>query len=143
VSKNLEMVVTANPSITLAGQKVPHLQVAPRMPWICRQNVLSLVEPQIEQLVGGDLWCTLMPVPILQPMMPWKQPGGSYEDLCGPLNFVTAWQSGLRTIWSSGYCDGAYAYEIRAKLEWSTLFRQDAKTWRRMALKSLWPHQTV
>jgi gamma-glutamyltranspeptidase/glutathione hydrolase len=53
VSKDLEMVVTANPLATLAGEKILQAGGTAVDAMVAIQNVLGLVEPQSSGLGGG------------------------------------------------------------------------------------------
>ena len=97
VSKNREMVVTANPLATAAGEKILKIGGSVADAMVAVQAVLGLVEPQSSGLGGGAFVVyydaatgTTTTIDARE-----KAPAAATEDRFAGLGFFAAWQSGL------------------------------------------------
>jgi len=128
-TKTLEMIVTAHPLATAAGEKILQAGGTAADAFVAAQAVLGLVEPQSSGL-GGGAFAVYYDAPTGETTTldgREKAPDAATEDRFLQFNsFLDAWQSGLSVGVPGAPLLMEALHDRFGRLEWSTLFA-DAK----------------
>lgn len=124
VTSKREMVVTANPLATAAGEKILKLGGSATDAMIAVQTVLGLVEPQSSGLGGGAfvVYYDAATDSTITLDAREKAPAAASEDRFAGLNFFAAWQSGLSVGVPGVPRMMAHMHERYGRLPWQRLF---------------------
>jgi gamma-glutamyltranspeptidase/glutathione hydrolase len=129
VTTKREMVVTANPLATAAGEKILKIGGTAADAMVTVQTVLGLVEPQSSGL-GGGAFVVYYDAKTGQTTTidaREKAPAAATEDRFSGLSFASAWQSGLSVGVPGTPRMMEYMHGRFGKLPWQRLF-EPAKT---------------
>ncbi|MBY5163041.1 gamma-glutamyltransferase [Salsipaludibacter albus] len=124
VTTEREMVVTANPLATAAGEKVLRTGGTAADAYVAVQAVLGLVEPQSSGLGGGAfmVWHDGTSGETTTYDAREKAPMSATEDRFAGLGFVQAWQSGLSAGVPGTPMLMEEVHEAHGRLPWQRLF---------------------
>ena len=119
-----EMIVTANPLATAAGEKILKLGGTATDAMIAAQTVLSLVEPQSSGLGGGAFIVYYDAATGVTTTIDAREkaPATADEDRFAGLGFFAAWQSGLSVGVPGVPRMMEYMHERHGRLPWQRLF---------------------
>ena len=126
VVKKQEMVVTANPLATAAGETVLRRGGSAADAMVAVQTVLTLVEPQSSGIGGGAfiVYYDAKTGKTTTIDAREKAPGAATEDRFAGLGFFDAWQSGLSVGVPGVPRMMEYMHDNYGRLPWRSLFRR-------------------
>lgn len=129
VTKEREMVVTANPLATAAGEKILRKGGTAADAMVAVQTVLSLVEPQSSGLGGGAfvVYYDAITGETTTIDAREKAPASATEDRFAGLGFFDAWQSGLSVGVPGTPRMMEHMHEQYGRLPWKKLFKPAIK----------------